>query len=85
MPAAEDRAAAPSEQQGGGNGLLWLLAAIALLFALLRPRAPLHWLQLVDWQTVGALAGLLAITQAVEKSGMLQAAAQRLLDRKSVV
>ena len=70
----------PSEH-GGGNGLLWLLAAVALLFAFLRPRAPMDWLRLVDWQTVGALAGLLAITQGVEKSGMLQAAAQRLLAR----
>ena len=68
------RAAAPPEQ-GGGNGLLWLLAAVALLFAFLRPRAPMDWLRLVDWQTVGALAGLLAIKQGVEKSGMLQAAA----------
>jgi len=81
-PAAETqaRAAAPSEH-GGGNGLLWLLAGVALLFAFLRPRAPMDWLRLVDWQTVGALAGLLAITQGVEKSGMLQAAAQRLLAR----
>jgi Na+/H+ antiporter NhaD/arsenite permease-like protein len=49
------------------------------LFAVLRPRAPMDWLNLVDWQTMGALAGLLAITQGVEKSGMLQATAQRLL------
>jgi MFS family permease len=54
---------------------------VAVLFAFLRPRAPMDWLKLVDWQTVGALAGLLAITQGVEKSGMLQAAAQRLLAR----
>ena len=72
---------APSPHEGGGNGLLWLLAAVAVLFAFLRPRAPMDWLRLVDWQTVGALAGLLAITQGVEKSGMLQAAAQRLLAR----
>ena len=78
--AAESLATPPSEQ-GGGNGLLWLLAAVAVVFAFLRPRAPMDWLKLVDWQTVGALAGLLAITQGVEKSGMLQAAAQRLLAR----
>ena len=41
----------------------------------------MDYLKLVDWQTVGALAGLLAITQGVEKSGMLQATAQRLLGR----
>ena len=66
---------------GGSNGLLWVLVAVAVLFAFLRPRAPMDWLKLVDWQTVGALAGLLAITQGVEKSGMLQSAAQRLLAR----
>ncbi len=66
---------------GSGSGLLWLLAAVAIGFALLRPRAPLDWLQLIDWQTVGALAGLLAITQGVEQSGVLQSAAQRLLAR----
>ncbi|RZL94459.1 MAG: DUF1646 domain-containing protein, partial [Variovorax sp.] len=65
----------------GGNGLLWVLVAVAVVFAVLRPRAPLDYVKLVDWQTVGALAGLLAITQGVEKSGMLQATAQRLLAR----
>ncbi len=64
---------------GGGNRLLWILLALAIGFALLQPRAPLDYLRLVDWQTVGALAGLLAITQGVEKSGMLQLAAARLL------
>jgi len=72
---------ASSPHEGGGNGLLWVLVAVAVLFAFLRPRAPMDWLRLVDWQTVGALAGLLAITQGVERSGMLQAAAQRLLAR----
>ncbi|MGO4396198.1 SLC13 family permease [Variovorax sp. M-6] len=66
---------------GGGNGLLWVLVAAAVLFALIRPRAPMDYLRLVDWQTLGALAGLLAITQGVERSGMLQAAAARLLAR----
>jgi len=75
-PTAE---AAPHE--GGGNGLLWVLIAAAVLFALVRPRAPMDYLRLVDWQTIGALAGLLAITQGVERSGMLQAAAARLLAR----
>ncbi len=37
----------------------------------------MDYLRLVDWQTIGALAGLLAITQGVERSGMLQAAAAR--------
>ena len=77
-PDAANADTAPPEQ-GGGNGLLWVLVAVAVVFAFVRPRAPMDWLQLVDWQTVGALAGLLAITQGVEKSGMLQAAARRLL------
>ncbi|RIX75506.1 SLC13 family permease [Acidovorax cavernicola] len=77
-PSAANADTAPAEQ-GGGNGLLWVLIAVAVVFAFVRPRAPMDWLRLVDWQTVGALAGLLAITQGVEKSGMLQAAARRLL------
>jgi len=81
--AAGPGAEAPPEGDAppGGNGLLWVLVAVAIVFAVLRPRAPLDYVGLVDWQTVGALAGLLAITQGVEKSGMLQATAQRLLAR----
>jgi len=74
-------AGADAAEHGGGNGLLWVLVAAAVLFALVRPRAPMDYLRLVDWQTLGALAGLLAITQGVERSGMLQAAAARLLAR----
>lgn len=66
---------------GGGNGLLWLLVLVAIGFAIAHPRAPLDTLKLVDWQTVGALAGLLVITQGVERSGVLQAAAAHLLSR----
>jgi len=81
LPPATAAADTTSPHEGGGNGLLWVLVAVAVLFAFLRPRAPLDWLKLIDWQTVGALAGLLAITQGVEKSGVLQSAAQRLLAR----
>jgi Na+/H+ antiporter NhaD/arsenite permease-like protein len=79
-PVTADAATPPSEQSGG-NSLLWVLAGIAVLFAFVRPRTPSDWLMLIDWQTVGALAGLLAVTQGVEKSGVLQSAAQRLLAR----
>ncbi len=72
-----------SDAPAGGNGLLWLMLAVAIGFALWHPMAPAAWLALVDWQTVGALAGLLAITQAVEQSGVLQATARRLLARVS--
>ncbi|KPU91051.1 citrate transporter [Variovorax paradoxus] len=81
LPPATAATDTSSPHEGGGNGLLWVLVAVAVLFAFLRPRAPLDWLKLIDWQTVGALAGLLAITQGVEKSGVLQSAAQRLLAR----
>jgi len=65
--------------------LLWILLALALGFAVWQPRSPQATMALVDWQTIGALAGLLAITQAVERSGMLQATAQRLLTRVSTL
>ena len=67
--------------EAGGNGLLWLLVIVAIGFAAWHPRSPTGLLALVDWQTVGALAGLLAITQAVERSGVLQGTARRLLAR----
>jgi Na+/H+ antiporter NhaD/arsenite permease-like protein len=83
MPATPAKASLPAAPapHGGGNALLWVLALVAIGFALLKPRAPHDWLRLIDWQTIGALAGLLAITQGIERSGMLQAAAQRLLAR----
>jgi len=65
--------------------LLWILLALAIGFAAWQPRSPQSTMALVDWQTIGALAGLLAITQAVERSGMLQATAQRLLTRVSTL
>ena len=80
MPAA-DAAPPDTHAEGGGNGLLWLLLAVALGLAVLQPRAPADYLKLVDWNTVGALAGLLAITQGVEQSGVLQRLARRLLAR----
>ena len=80
-PPPQQQLADPVHAEGGGNKLLWILLAVAVGFAVLQPRAPRDYLKLVDWQTIGALAGLLAITQGVEKSGMLQATAQRLLGR----
>ncbi|WP_076997944.1 SLC13 family permease [Variovorax sp. KK3] len=72
---------AAGEHGGGGNGLLWVLLAVAVVFAIVQPRPPQDYLKLVDWQTLGALAGLLAITQGVERSGVLQSVAARLLAR----
>jgi Na+/H+ antiporter NhaD/arsenite permease-like protein len=81
VSATPAEAEAATAEHGGGHGLLWVLLAVAVVFVLVRPRAPLDYLNLVDWQTVGALAGLLAITQGVERSGMLQSVAARLLAR----
>lgn len=65
---------------GGGNWLLWILLGAAAVFGVLDPQSPMEYVRLVDWHTVGALAGLLAITQGVERSGMLQSTARRLLE-----
>ncbi|MDE2298168.1 MAG: citrate transporter [Burkholderiales bacterium] len=78
-PSAEP--AEPDDAVPGGNALLWGLGVVAVGFAWWQPRSPGAMLALVDWQTVGALAGLLAITQAVERSGVLQGTARRLLAR----
>ena len=63
------------------NWLLWLLGAVALLFVLTRPLPASAYLGLVDWQTLGALAGLLILTKGIERSGMLQRTAGQLLSR----
>ncbi|MEJ7687110.1 MAG: SLC13 family permease [Variovorax sp.] len=81
MSATPADTSADAPAHAGGNRLLWLLFLVAIGFAIAQPRAPADYLKLVDWQTVGALAGLLVITQGVEQSGVLQAAAARLLAR----
>jgi len=78
---AETGAHHSPDTHSDSNHLLWVLVAVAIGFAVYNPRAPTEILKLVDWQTIGALAGLLAITQGVERSGMLQATAQHLLGR----
>lgn len=74
-------AATSQDAPGGGNQLLWGLAIAAIGFALWRPVSPREWLGMVDWQTMGALTGLLIITQGVERSGVLQGTARALLSR----
>ncbi|WP_213958451.1 SLC13 family permease [Variovorax sp. dw_954] len=81
MGVAEATQPPQTGKEGGGNGLLWVLLAVAVMLAFVRPRAPMDLLKLVDWPTIGALAGLLAITQGVERSGMLQSTAEHLLER----
>ncbi|MBB3194161.1 SLC13 family permease [Roseateles terrae] len=80
-PAATTPPASAQDAPGGGNQLLWGLAVAAIGFALWRPVSPREWLGMVDWQTMGALTGLLIITQGVERSGVLQGTARALLAR----
>jgi Na+/H+ antiporter NhaD/arsenite permease-like protein len=63
------------------NWLLWVLGAVALLFALARPLPLSAYPELVDWRTVGALCGLLILTKGIELSGILQRTASRLLSQ----
>ncbi|MDB5976100.1 MAG: citrate transporter [Nevskia sp.] len=63
------------------NWLLWVLGAVALLFALVRPLPLSAYPALVDWRTVGALCGLLILTKGIELSGILQRTASRLLSQ----
>ena len=80
-PDPQDLPPGDHEAEPGGNRLMWLLAVVAIGFAVWRPLPPAEWLRLIDWQTMGALTGLLAITQGVERSGVLQVAARGLLAR----
>jgi Na+/H+ antiporter NhaD/arsenite permease-like protein len=64
-----------------GNWLLWTLGFAAIVLLVVRPQAPLAIAQLIDWQTIGALAGLLIVTKGIESSGALQTIARRVLER----
>jgi Na+/H+ antiporter NhaD/arsenite permease-like protein len=77
LPRARLRRLAPNSD----NWLLWILASAAVAFALIRPQPPMSELRLIDWNTVGALTGLMVLTKGMELSGALQIAARRLLAR----
>jgi len=77
----EQRSIVARLRPNADNWLLWLLGAVALLFVLLRPLPLAAYAGLVDWQTLGALAGLLVITKGIERSGILQRTASRVLSR----
>lgn len=71
------RALAPNR----GNWLVWTLAVAAVLLLWRRPQPPMAIAQLIDWPTIGALAGLLIVTRGIDSSGALQTLARRLLER----
>ncbi|MDN5873486.1 MAG: hypothetical protein L0H29_03780, partial [Sinobacteraceae bacterium] len=63
------------------NGLLWALVLAAIVLEGVQPRTPLELARLVDWHTLGALAGLLALTCGIEATGALHWTASRLVAR----
>ncbi len=63
------------------NWLLWLLVPAGFLLWLLRPQPPAALIHLVNGPTLGALAGMLAVTKGIELSGALQRLSRRLLTR----
>jgi len=85
-PSRRDRA------QASARALLALLRQERLLLVLLLALPGLWWLSalparalpaLVDWSTIGALAGLLLLSRALEESGQLSRFGQRVLRRLS--
>lgn len=61
--------------------LLLVLAAGLGLLAFIAPVGVAAYPGLIDWPTIAALAGLLALTKGLEMSGALQWLAQRLIHR----
>ena len=61
--------------------LLWVLVAALLLLTALAPGRIRDYLTLVDWPTLGVLAGLLLLTAGIEESGFLHRLAVRILRR----
>lgn len=59
--------------------LLWTLVIALLAFTLISPSRVLAYPTLVDWPTLGTLAGLLLLTAGIDGSGGLQRLATRIL------
>ncbi len=74
------RDAARRVAPNGDNWLLWTLAVLAVALTITHPLPPLAIGRLIDWNTIGALAGLLLLTKGIELSGALQEAARRVLE-----
>ena len=60
--------------------LVLLLAALPVLLALV-PTGPAGLVALVDWKTVGALAGLMVLSRGLEVSGLIDRAGRALVAR----
>ena len=58
--------------------LLWILVGVLLLFFILHPAGIRDYPGLVDWPTLGTLAGLLLLTAGIEASGILARVARRI-------
>jgi Na+/H+ antiporter NhaD/arsenite permease-like protein len=63
-----------------GDRLSWILLALALPLWILHPSPTLSGVAgLVDWNTLAALAGLLALSRALQESGALDALGDRIV------
>lgn len=58
--------------------LLWTLVGLLLGLSAVHPAAIASYPQLVDWQTIATLAGLLLLTAGIEASGFLHRVAWRI-------
>ena len=59
--------------------LLWMLVGVLLALSAAEPSRIQIYPTLVDWPTLGTLAGLLLLTAGIEESGFLQRLAARIL------
>ncbi len=65
------------------EALLLILVLIFFCFAVLDPRPVWRYHELVEWQTIAALAGLLVITTGLKESGYLNRAALGIIGKLS--
>lgn len=61
--------------------VLWALVAVFVILSTAAPARIPHYPQLIDWNTVMALAGLLILARGIEISGYLQYIARMLIAR----
>jgi Na+/H+ antiporter NhaD/arsenite permease-like protein len=61
--------------------VLWTLVAVFIILSAVAPARIPHYPQLIDWNTVMALAGLLILARGIEISGYLQRIARLLIAR----